>query len=251
MMMASRSIVSCPRTLVFFRLKVSLKSFQAWEKWSISACSFCWVWVVTAASSANSMSLMRASQTFVADNVGAYMLIRMTGSVVELRRRVRRHWEPPLPGSTILSKLFLTANPTPCSLGPSEHFPCQKNMLSFSFRIPESASLVSWIVAMSTAVFLESLMACREASHQSGHSNTIFRLFRLWLPGAMVAVCFSGGPLSPCTQWGWQTVVGQHLTGWGLPSLRRAIAVQWDPRISPTIGSNSWRHTLRQLSDGL
>ena len=36
---------------------------------------------------------------------------------------------------------------------------------------------------------------------------------------------------------GWsliQTVAGQHLTGWGLPSLRRAIAVQWDPRISPT-----------------
>ena len=67
----------------------------------------------------------------------------------------------------------------------------------------------------------------------------------------MVAWCHGssllfGFPLSPCTQWGWQTVAGQHLTGWGLPSLRRAIAVQWYPRISPTVGSNPWRHGLRQ-----
>ena len=64
----------------------------------------------------------------VADSVGAYMLIRVTGPVAELRRRVRRRSEPPLPGSTILSKLFLTANPTPCSLGSLERFPYQKNV---------------------------------------------------------------------------------------------------------------------------
>ena len=65
MVMAGSSIVSCPRTLVFMRLMVSPKSLQASEKWSISACSSCWLWVITAASSANSMSLMRASRTFV------------------------------------------------------------------------------------------------------------------------------------------------------------------------------------------
>ena len=45
----------------------------------------------------------------VADSVGAYTLIRETGPVVELRRIVRRRSEPPLPGSIILNKLFLTA----------------------------------------------------------------------------------------------------------------------------------------------
>ena len=64
MVMAGSSIVSCPRTFVFFRLMVSPKSLQAWEKRSIRACSSCWVWVVTAASSANSMSLMKASRTY-------------------------------------------------------------------------------------------------------------------------------------------------------------------------------------------
>ena len=38
--------------------------------------------------------------------VGAYMLTRVTGPVVEIRRRVRRRSESPVPGSTILSKLF-------------------------------------------------------------------------------------------------------------------------------------------------
>ena len=64
----------------------------------------------------------------VADSVGAYTLIRVTGPVAELRRRVRRRSESSLPGSTILSKLFLTANPTPCSLGSLERFPCQKSV---------------------------------------------------------------------------------------------------------------------------
>ena len=63
--MSDSSIVSCPRTFIFLRLMVSPKSLQAWEKQSISAGSSCWVWVVTSASSANSMSMMRASRTFV------------------------------------------------------------------------------------------------------------------------------------------------------------------------------------------
>ena len=59
----------------------------------------------------------------VADSVGAYTLIRVTGPVAELRQRVRRCSEPPLPGSTILH-----ANPTPCSLGSLEDFSCLKNV---------------------------------------------------------------------------------------------------------------------------
>ena len=46
--MAGGFSVSYPRTLLFFRLMVSPKSWQAWEKWSISVCSSCWVWVATA-----------------------------------------------------------------------------------------------------------------------------------------------------------------------------------------------------------
>ena len=57
--------VPCPRTLVFFRLMVSPKSLQAWEKPSISDWSPRWVWDATAASSANSMSLISASRTLV------------------------------------------------------------------------------------------------------------------------------------------------------------------------------------------
>ena len=106
-------------------------------------------------------------------SVRASMLIRVTEPVLELRWNVRRCSEPPQPCSTIPSKLFLTANPTPCSLGSSEPSPCQNYVYSFSFRVPESAGCVSWRVAMSTfsllsslvmtAVFLESLMSCRFA----------------------------------------------------------------------------------------
>ena len=41
MVMAGSSTVSCPRTFVFFRLMVSPKSLQAWEKRSISVYSSC------------------------------------------------------------------------------------------------------------------------------------------------------------------------------------------------------------------
>ena len=64
----------------------------------------------------------------VADSVGAYTLIRVTGPVAGLGRRARSRSEQLLPGSASLSKLLLTANPIPCSLGSLEHFPCQKNM---------------------------------------------------------------------------------------------------------------------------
>ena len=67
----------------------------------------------------------------VADSVWAYTLIRMTGPVMESRRRVRKRSEPPLPGSTILSKLSLTASLTPCSLGLPERFPYQKNVVGY------------------------------------------------------------------------------------------------------------------------
>ena len=43
-------------------------------------------------------------------------------------------------------------------------------------------------------------------------------------------------------------MAGQHFTGWGLPSFRRAVAVQWDAKIPPTVGNSPWRHALRQLS---
>ena len=61
----------------------------------------------------------------VADMVGAFTLTRVTGPAVVLSRRVRSRSEPLLPGSIILSRLFLTAKPTPYSLCSPEPFPCQ------------------------------------------------------------------------------------------------------------------------------
>ena len=65
MVMIGSSSEFYTRTFVFFRLMVSPRSLQAWETRSISDWSSCWVWVATAASSANNMSVMRASRTFV------------------------------------------------------------------------------------------------------------------------------------------------------------------------------------------
>ena len=59
--MTGGAYVSCPRTFVFFRLMVSPKSLQACEKQCVND----WAWVATAASSANSMSLMRSLRTLV------------------------------------------------------------------------------------------------------------------------------------------------------------------------------------------
>ena len=63
--MTGSASVSCPSTFVFFRLMVSPKSLNACDKQSINDWSSFWVWVATAASSANSMSLMRTLRTFV------------------------------------------------------------------------------------------------------------------------------------------------------------------------------------------
>ena len=57
--------VSCPRSLILFRLMVSPKSFQTCDKQSINDWSFYWVWATTNASSANSMSRARTLRTFV------------------------------------------------------------------------------------------------------------------------------------------------------------------------------------------
>jgi len=40
MVVADGVLVPCLRTLVFFRLMVSPKSWQAWEKWSVRVCMF-------------------------------------------------------------------------------------------------------------------------------------------------------------------------------------------------------------------
>ena len=60
MVMTGGDYVTCPRPFVFFRLMVSPKSIQACEKQSLNDWSASCVWVATAASSANSMSLMIA-----------------------------------------------------------------------------------------------------------------------------------------------------------------------------------------------
>ena len=61
----------------------------------------------------------------VADIVDAYTITRVTGPADVLSRRVRSRSEPLPPGSIVLSRLFLTAKPTPYSLCSPEPFPCQ------------------------------------------------------------------------------------------------------------------------------
>ena len=56
---------SCVLTLVFLMLMVRPKPLHNWEKQSISLCRASSVWVARAASSANSMSRTRISDSFV------------------------------------------------------------------------------------------------------------------------------------------------------------------------------------------
>ena len=46
-------------------------------------------------------------------------------------------------------------------------------------------------------------------------------------------------------------MAGQDLTCWGLPSLRRAVADQWNMMIPPTLEENPQRPSLRQSSRDL
>ena len=113
MVMAGSSTESCPRTFVFFRLMVSPKSLQAWGKRSISACSSCWVWVGTAALSANSMFLTRDSQTFV-------LALRQQKLKSLLSDPVRRQ----IPSDVVPKGCFMSkAKKIPKSVGARTH-PC-------------------------------------------------------------------------------------------------------------------------------
>ena len=61
-------------------------------------------------------------------SVGAYMFSKFTEPDAEDRRRDRMPSEPFVGGSIVLSRGFLTANPTPCKRGSSGYFPCQKKV---------------------------------------------------------------------------------------------------------------------------
>ena len=76
------------------------------------------------------------------------MLRKRTGSE-EVERWRERMWAVPLyGGSTADSREFVTAKPTPCSLGSSGSFPYQRNVNSCSLRLPFEGSLVSCSATM-------------------------------------------------------------------------------------------------------
>ena len=62
------------------------------------------------------------------------------------------------PGSTICNRLLLTAKPTLCSLGSPSSLPRQKNVYSFSLRLPQAARRVSYRAAMSALSLSSSLL---------------------------------------------------------------------------------------------
>ena len=190
----------------------------------------------------------------VANSVGAYTLIRVTLAWLNHSQQAVPHCK----SYSMLSGLVrVLALPEDC--------------VSFSFRVPESVSRVSWRVAMSTfslfsssfmtAVFLESLVSCRLAERPViivrtfqtpvlklvFFDNFVCGCLVSWFQSAFRVVPFPHAPNEDGRPWRDSTL----LAAWGLLSLRRAIAVLWDLRISPTIGSNPWRRALHQSSDGL
>ena len=71
---------------------VSPKSLQACEKQSINDWSFSWAWVATAASSANSMSLMRSLRTFVLALRRARLKSLLSDRVRQAKESPKKHW---------------------------------------------------------------------------------------------------------------------------------------------------------------
>lgn len=76
-------------------------------------------------------------------NVGAYALIRLTVPEDVWIRRDRIRSVLSACGVMDPNSLFLTANPTPCSLTSSDGLPCQNMVKSLSLTDPVSGSLVS------------------------------------------------------------------------------------------------------------
>ena len=94
------------------------------------------------------MAALRSSENlsfaFAVDaKVGAYALIRLTGPEDVWSRRDRIRSVPSAGGVMDPNNLFLTANPTPCSLTSSDGLPCQNRVKSLSLTDLVSGSLVS------------------------------------------------------------------------------------------------------------
>ena len=68
------------------------------------------------------------------------------------------HSLPSVDGLMGPRRVFLTANPIPCSLVSSGGFPCQKKEKCLSLTDPESARLVSWRAMMSICSLLSSML---------------------------------------------------------------------------------------------
>ena len=69
----------------------------------------------------------------ICSNEGAYALMRVTGPTDEWSFRDRILSLPTVGGTMDLSRVFLAAKPTPCSLVSFDGFPCQKNEKFFFF----------------------------------------------------------------------------------------------------------------------
>ena len=150
--MTGSAYVSCPRTFVFFRLMVSPKSSQAYEKQSIHDWSSSWVWVATAASSANSMSLMRSLRTFV-------LALRRARLKSLSSERVRKQ----IP-SDVVSKTCFSNSPkkVPTSIGARTQPFLTKLRIS---NVSEKLSLICTVPFVS--VWKDSIMLCSLGGNRS------------------------------------------------------------------------------------
>ena len=173
------------------------------------------------------------------------MLKRLTKPVAISNWLINILSDPLLGGVMEPSSAFLMANPTPCSLFSMGLLPYQKNVYLSSLIYPEDRSLVSCKATISilslsssfliTAVFEHHLFIANHLPVQlsmswhsmcpvwgQGQSFACFHFSCLLLcSDSLVRLCPSS--THPMEQ---ETVMGQNLTGWELPSLRWAISVQ-------------------------
>ena len=126
-------------------------------------------------------------------------MLKMWANPAAVARRIDRMRSlPPVGGSTVSRREFLTAKPTPYKRGSSGSFPFQKKVKFSSLRHPLEASLVSWRAAMLTsslvsslsiiAVFLLSLTCCR-SSEIPGHMVRTLQLAKVLLSFSLFAWC--------------------------------------------------------------
>ena len=171
------------------------------------------------------------------------MLSKFTGPKEVKRWKERMKAVPLNGGSTADFREFLNAKPTPCSLGSSGSFPCQKNASCswgcclkgiWSLAVQQRWCWASWVYNWWWLFFWSHQPVvdhCRGQDTLSWHCSLL--VARIVSSFSVVSLVQDLQPacqfsLAPSNWWSRQNEVDQHLTDWELPSLKWLVADQWD-----------------------